>query len=114
MKTTSISTLIAIAILTTGSAFAQGGQGRRGAGYGGPPKTDAERAARQEQCQQANGGICPNNGVCDGTGKGQGAGRGQGKGQGKGQGQGQGKGRRQGPRDGSGPRGGGADCPLAD
>lgn len=118
MKTTSISTLIALALLTTGTAFAQGGPARRGGGYGGPPKTNAERAARQEQCQQANGGICPNNGVCDGTGagrgqgKGQGAGRGQGKGQGKGQGQGQG--RRQGPRDGSGPRGGGGNCPLAD
>lgn len=110
MKTTSISTLIALAILTTGTVFAQGGPGRRGAGYGGPPKTDAERAARQEQCQQANGGVC------DGTGKGQGqgAGRGQGKGQGKGQGQGQGKGQRRGPRDGSGPRGGGDNCPLAD
>ena len=117
MKTTSISTIIAITLLTAGSAFAQGGPGRRGSVYGGPPKTDAERAARQAQCQQANGGICPNNGVCDGTGKGQGAGRGQGRGQGngqgKGQGQGQGKGKRQGPRDGSGPRGGGANCPLS-
>ena len=106
MKTTSISTFIAIALLTAGTAFAQGGQGRRGGGYGGPPKTDAERSARQEQCQQANGGFCPNGGVCDGTGKG------QGQGTGRGQGKGQGKGQRRGPRDGSGPRGGGANCPL--
>jgi len=110
MKTTTISTFVAIALLTTGTVFAQGGQGRRGAGYGGPPKTEEERAARQAQCQKENGGVCPNGGVCDGTGKGQGAGRGQGKG--KGQGQGQGKGQRRGPRDGSGPRGGGAGCPL--
>jgi hypothetical protein len=103
MKTTSISTFIAIALLTTGTTFAQGGQGRRGAGYGGPPRTEAERSARQEQCQQANVGVCPNNGVCDGTGKGQGKNRGQG----------QGKGQRRGPRDGSGPRGGNTNCPLA-
>lgn len=114
MKTTSISTLIALALLTTGTAFAQGGQGRRGAGYGGPPKSDAERAARQEQCQKDNGGVCSNNGVCDGTGKGQGKGAGRGQGKGQGKGQGQGKGKRQGPRDGSGPRGGGGNCPIAE
>lgn len=110
MKTIQITTLIAIALLSAGTASAQASQGRRGAGYGGPPQSDAERAARQEQCQKANGGICVNGGVCDGQGPGKGWGRGQGNGQGKGQGAG--KGQRRGPRDGSGPRGGGANCPL--
>ena len=120
MKTIRITTLIAAALLTAGTALAQGGQGCRGNGYGGPPKTDAERAARQEACQQANGGVCVNEGVCVGQcqGKGwcrgQGNGQGQGKGwcRGQGNGQGQGKGQRRGARDGSGPRGGGANCPA--
>jgi hypothetical protein len=88
MKTIHITTLIAATLLTAGTALAQGDQGRRGAGYGGPPKTDAERAARQEECQKAGGGTCD------------------------GQGQGQGKRHRRGPRDGSGPRGGGPNCPA--
>jgi hypothetical protein len=104
MKTIRITTLIAAALLTAGTALAQGSPNRCGAGYGGPPQTDEERAARQEACQQANGGACENGGACAGQGQGQG----QGKGQGKGQGQGQGRG----PRDGSGPRGGGAECPA--
>jgi hypothetical protein len=90
MKTIRIATLIAATLLTAGPALAQGGQGRRGAGYGGPPKTDAERTARQEECQKANGGTCD----------------------GQGQGQGKGKGKRRGSRDGTGPRGGGANCPA--
>jgi hypothetical protein len=109
MKTIRITTWIAAALLTAGTALAQGGpggQGRRGAGYGGPPQTDEQRAARQEACQQANGGVC--------AGQGQGQGKGWRRGQcnGQGQGNGQGKGHRRGPRDGSGPRGGGADCPA--
>ena len=98
MKTIHITTLIAVALLSAGNASAQGSQGRRGAGYGGPPQSDEERAARQEECQKANGGVCD--------------GQGQGKGWGRGQGRGQGKGQRRGPRDGSGPRGGGANCPA--
>jgi hypothetical protein len=90
MKTIHITTLIAIALLSAGTASAKGGQGRRGAGYGGPPKTEQERAARQEERKQANGGAC----------------------NGQGQRSGQGKGQRRGPRDGSGPRGGSADCPA--
>ena len=93
MKTIRITTLIAVALLTAGTALAQGGrggQGRHGKGYGGPPQTEAERAARQEQGQKANGGTCD----------------------GQGQGQGQGKRQRSGPRDGSGPRGGSGTCPA--
>ena len=106
MKTIRITTWIAAALLTASTALAQGGPNRRGTGYGAPPQNDAERAARQEACQQANGGACVNGGTRAGQGKGKGLGKGQG------QGQGQGKGQRRGPRDGSGPRGGGANCPA--
>jgi hypothetical protein len=88
MKTIHITTCIAVALLSAGIASAKGNQGRRGGGYGGPPKTEEERAIRQEEGKQGNGGACD------------------------GQGQGKGKGQRRGPRDGSGPRGGGADCPA--
>ncbi len=89
MKTIHITTLIAVALLSTGTASAKGNQGRRSSGgYSGPPKTEGERAIRQEECKQKNGGTCD------------------------GQGQGKGKGQRRGPRDGSGPRGGGANCPA--
>lgn len=98
MKTKSIITLTAIALFGASSAFAQGGPGR---GYGGPPKSDAERAARQAQCQRAD---CPN--------KGQGQRKGWGQGQGQGKGWGLGQGHRRGPRDGSGPRGGTGTCPI--
>ncbi|MCX6878243.1 MAG: hypothetical protein NTW21_31190 [Verrucomicrobia bacterium] len=104
MKIIRITTWIAAALLTAGSVLAQGGPKRHGAGYGGPPQTAEERAARQEACDKANGGA--------GAGQGQGWCQGQGKGWCQGQGQGQGKGQRRGPRDGSGPRGGGADCPA--
>jgi hypothetical protein len=106
MKTIRITTLIAAALLTAGTALAQGNPNRCGAGYGGPPQTDEERAARQEACQKANGGACVNGGACENGSAcaGQGQGQGQGKGQGKAQ--------RRGPRDGSGPRGGGAECPA--
>lgn len=88
MKTIQITTLIAVALLGAGTASAQGKQGHRGSGYGGPPKTEEERTIRQEERKQENGGACD------------------------GQSQGKGKGQRRGPRDGSGPRGGGADCPA--
>ena len=95
MKTIRITTWIVAAVLTAGTALAQGGpggQGRRGKGYAGPPKTETERTARQEQGQKTKGGACD--------------------GQGQGQGQGQGKGQRRGARDGSGPRGGDGNCPA--
>ena len=56
-----------------------------GRGYGGPPKSDEERAARQAACLEKNDGVCPNGGPrtnCPGYGQGRGAG--QGKGWGKG------------------------------
>ena len=100
MKTKHIATLIAITMLTAGTAFAQSGSARRGGGYGGPPKTEAERAERQK----ANGGICNNPGNRTGQG--------QMKNRGRSQGNGQGRSQRGGPRDGSGPRGGTAGCPA--
>ncbi len=105
MKRTVISGLIAAALLLGGlttSTFAGNGPGN-GKGYGGPPKSDAERAARQAACIEKNGGVCPNGGPranCPGLG------------QGKGQGQGQGKGQRRGACDGTGPRAGMGNCPV--
>lgn len=105
MKRTVISGLIAAGLLLGGmtlSAFAGNGPGN-GKGYGGPPKSDAARAARQAACIEKNGGVCPNGGPranCPGLG------------QGKGQGQGQGQGQRRGARDGTGPRAGTGNCPV--
>ena len=105
MKRTVISGLIAAALLLGGmtvSTFAGNGPGN-GKGYGGAPKSDAERAARQAACIERNGGVCPNGGPrvnCPGLG------------QGKGQGQGQGKGQRRGACDGTGPRAGTGSCPV--
>ena len=88
MKTTII-TLINIAILAVSGAHAQGGPGRQGAGCGGPPKNEEDRAARQEQCRN---GSRPLNGQ----------GRRQGQAQNRGQGQCDGQGNGSRPRDGSG------------
>lgn len=86
--------------MTTG--WAQNGPGKgRGKGYGGPPQSQEERAARQADCQK-KGGVCPNGGPrqdCPGYG------------QGKGPGHGQGKGARNGLRDGTGPRAQSGICP---
>jgi hypothetical protein len=85
------------------STVAGNGPGN-GRGYGGAPKSDAERAARQAACIEKNGGVCPNGGPrasCPGLG--------QGKGQGQ---QGQGKGQRRGACDGTGPRAGTGNCSL--
>jgi len=106
MKSIRITTFIAAALMTAGTALAQAGPDRQGGGYGGPPQTAAERAARQEECQKANGGTC------DGQGQGNGSYGGRGNGQRKANGQGQSQGQRRGPRDGSGPRGGGGNCPA--
>jgi hypothetical protein len=108
MKTKHIATWIAITLLTAGTALAQGGPGRSGGGYGTPPKTDEERAARQVERQQSNRANRGNRGnragQCQPWGRGQGNGNCDGTGQGRGQGNG--------PRDGSGPRGGTAACPV--
>ncbi len=86
------------------SVFAQNASGY-GCGYGGPPKSAEERAARQAACLGKNGGVCPNGGPrteCPQIGQGQGK---QGKGYGLGQGW------RRGARDGTGPRAAGGTCP---
>lgn len=89
-------------LLAGGTAFAQSAGGNRprgqGKGYGGPPQSVEERAARQAACLERNGGTCPQGGpgVCQGNGRGQG----------------NGKGYRQGLRDGTGPRSADGTCPL--
>jgi len=81
--------------------FGQNGPGPKGRGYGGPPQSQEERAARQASCLQTNGGVCPNGGPrsdCPRRGMGQGNGAGQGW--------------RHGLRDGTGPRSANGTCPL--
>jgi hypothetical protein len=105
MKSKALGGLLVAGLLMSGAAFsvlAQNGpgQGRNGFGYGGPPKTEAERAARQAACLERNGGLCPNGGPnanCPGRGMGQG--------------QGAGNRWRHGLRDGTGPRGANGTCP---
>ena len=89
--------------MLTGAAqtvIAQNGPGRgQGKGYGAPPQSQEEKAARQAACQEKNGGVCPQGGPkqdCPGLDQGKGNGPGYGKGQGKGAGKGL--------RDGTGPR----------
>lgn len=100
--------MLAALLMSAGAAFAQNTNCPNGNGYGGPPKSPEERAARQAACQQANGGVCPNGGpraaacATPGQGQCQGAGQGQGKRAGKGQGNGNGKGNGQGNGNGSG------------
>lgn len=104
MKRTILSGLIAAGLVLAGTSLLAGnGPGPSGRGYGGPPKSDEERAARQAACLEKNGGVCPNGGPraeCPGYGQG---------GQGKGNGQGQGW--RRGARDGTGPRAANGTCP---
>ncbi len=81
--------------------FGQNGPGPRGRGYGGPPQSQEERAARQASCLQTNGGVCPNGGPradCPRRGMGQGNGGGYGW--------------RHGLCDGTGPRNASGNCPL--
>jgi hypothetical protein len=80
------------------SLQAQNGPGN-GRGYGGPPKSEEERAARQAACLEMNGGICPNGGPRAAGGP-------------KGMGKGNGQGWRHGLRDGTGPRNASGTCPL--
>ena len=101
MKRSSIILLIAAGLFAAGSSIAQNGPGPRGKGYGGPPQSAEERAARQAACLERNGGVCP-----------QGGPRAECPGWGKGRGQGQGKQLRWGARDGTGPRGGTTNCPV--
>ena len=104
MKRMIITGWLAAAMLLAGlttAALAGHGPGR-GCGYGGPPKSDAEREARQAACLEKNGGVCPNGGpraecphlgagkgygkgVCDGTGPKGPNGKGTGPRAGKGQ-----------------------------
>lgn len=94
-------------LLAGGVALAQNasGNGARGQGlgfgYGGPPRSAEERAARQAACLERNGGVCPQGGPraeCPRLG--------QGKGWAKGYGY------RRGLRDGTGPRSVDGTCPL--
>ncbi len=93
-----IAGLIVAGLVMSGAAFsllAQNGTGRcgNGKGYGGPPQSQEERAARQAACLKKNGGVCPNGGT-------------------NANGQGQGKGWRHGACDGTGPRAGTTNCPA--
>ena len=83
MKNKAIAGLVVVGLLMSGAAFmvfAQNGAGRagNGKGYGGPPQSQEERAARQAGCLEKNGGVCPNGGAqtncpAGGMGKGRGA-----------------------------------------
>ena len=92
MKLNTLTVIVAAGLLAAGTAFAQNGPGPRGKGngYGGPPQSAEERAARQAGCLEKNGGVCPQGGP---------------------RGNGQGKGHRRGARDGTGPRAGSGNCP---
>lgn len=107
MKNKTIAGLLVATLVMGGAAFtllAQNGPGRggKGKGYGGPPQSQEERAARQGACLEKNGGICPNGGPrtncpAGGMGKGKGAGNCG----------------RNGLRDGTGPRSANGTCPNA-
>jgi hypothetical protein len=92
MKRTIISGWIAAGLLLGGMTLPT--LSGNGCGYGGPPKSDKERAARQAACLE-NGGVCAKGGPranCPGLG--------------------QGKGQRRGACDGTGPRAGTGNCPV--
>ena len=103
MKLSTLTVIVVAGLLAAGTAFAQrgAGPGGQGKGYGGPPQSAEERAARQAACLEKNGGVCPQGGPGSNC---------QGKGQGKGQGQGNQW--RKGARDGTGPRAGTGACPV--
>ena len=107
MKLNILAVMAVAGVLAAGTAFAQNANGTgprgQGKGYGGPPQSAEERAARQAACLEQNGGICPQGGPrseCQGMGQGQRKRWGQGQGQGKGL------------RDGTGPRSADGTCPL--
>jgi len=106
MNHRTIAGLIAAGLLLGGTALpllAQDGAGRNGngKGYGGPPQSQEERAARQAACLEKNGGVCPNDGSSTNCPAG-----------GKGKGKGNGKGGQHGKRDGTGPRNADGNCPA--
>jgi len=99
MKLNTLTVIGVAGLLAAGTAFAGNGPGPRGKGYGGPPQSAEERAARQADCLKKNGGICPQGGPGANC-------------QGQGQGQGKGYQWRKGARDGTGPRAGTDACPV--
>jgi hypothetical protein len=101
---------LVLGALTTGLLAQNGpGPGPNGRGYGGPPKTEEERLARQYSCPQQSGqNVCPQGGQC-----GQGFCGGRGFCGGQGQGNGRGYGYGCGLRDGTGPRSMNGTCPAA-
>jgi hypothetical protein len=105
MKNKTLAGLVIAGLLVSGAAFsalAQNGPGQgrhgNGKGYGGPPQSLEERAARQAACQEKNGGVCPNGGPQTNCPAG---------------GMGKGKCGRHGLRDGTGPRNASGTCPNA-
>jgi hypothetical protein len=65
MKRTILTGLVAAGLLMSGAiglSLAQNGPGagRNGCGYGGPPQSQEERAARQAACVATNCGTCTN------------------------------------------------------
>ena len=105
MKNKALAGWIVAGLVMSGATFsllAQNGpgQGRNGCGYGGPPQSQEERAARQAACLEKNGGICPNGGARTNCPAG-----------GMGKGKAPGNGGRHGLRDGTGPRSSNGTCP---
>lgn len=105
MKLNILAAMVVASVLAAGTAFAQNanrtGPCGQGKGYGGPPQSAEERAARQAACLQQNSGICPQGGPraeCQGMGQGQKKRCGQGQGMGL--------------RNGTGPRSLDGTCPL--
>lgn len=91
--------LVAAAVAMA-QARTESGVPGRGFGYGGPPQSAQERAARQTVCLERNGGLCPQGGPrieYPRLGRGQDGAKGYGHGRGL--------------RDGTGPRSGGGICP---
>lgn len=103
MKRKTIFGIMLTALLLSGlpaTLLAQNGPGCCGRVYGGPPKTEQERAARQAACLERSGGLCPNGGPrtnCPAWGS-----RSNGERRGWGNGL----------RDGTGPRSANGTCPL--
>ncbi|MBE0540470.1 MAG: hypothetical protein IH623_03705 [Verrucomicrobia bacterium] len=101
MKINILAVIAVASLLAAGTTFAQNGPGNgqrgQGKGYGGPPQSSEERAARRAACLEQNDGVCPQGG----PGLGPRDGRGRGNGQGL----------RHGLRDGTGPRSVDGTCP---
>lgn len=102
MKLNILAAIAVASLLAAGTTLAQNAPGNgprgQGKGFGGPPRSAEERAARQAECLGRNNGVCPQGGPGLGQRKGQRIGKGQGL--------------RQGLRDGTGPRSVDGTCPL--